>query len=219
MTAAPTSTDAQGPPLHALVLAAGASRRFGGVKALALIDGKPMLQWTIDALAEADVDGLSIVLGAHAAEIIPQIDTRGATLVSHEDWTHGMSASLRAGLAAVSAHDAGLLIALADQPDIGVDDYRRLIAAWRAEPDRPVAAAYANTRGAPCIIPAALRPGLLQLQGDQGARVLLRTLADVTEVPMELAARDIDTRDDWQAHLRAGTVPSSDQLTEPPSRD
>ena len=137
MTAAPTSTDAQGPPLHALVLAAGASRRFGGVKALALIDGKPMLQWTIDALTEAGVDGLSIVLGAHAAEIIPQINTRGATLVSHEDWTHGMSASLRAGLATVNAHNAGLLIALADQPDIGVDDYRRLIAAWRAEPDRP----------------------------------------------------------------------------------
>jgi molybdenum cofactor cytidylyltransferase len=219
MTAAPTSTDAQGPPLHALVLAAGASRRFGGVKALALIDGKPMLQWTIDALTEAGVDGLSIVLGAHAAEIIPQINTRGATLVSHEDWTHGMSASLRAGLATVNAHNAGLLIALADQPDIGVDDYRRLIAAWRAEPDRPVAAAYANTRGAPCIIPAALRPGLLQLQGDQGARVLLRTLAEVTEVPMERAARDIDTREDWQTRLCVGTMHSSGQLTEPPSRD
>ena len=123
-------------PLHALVLAAGASRRFGGIKALAPINGKPMLQWAIDALSNAGVDSLSIVLGAYAAEIGAGINTRGATVVRHEDWSEGLAASLRAGLASVESADAGLLIALADQPDIGIDDYQRLIAAWRAAPDR-----------------------------------------------------------------------------------
>ena len=205
-------------PLHALVLAAGASRRFGGIKALAPINGKPMLQWVIDALSNAGGDSLSIVLGAYAAEISEGINTRGATVVRHEDWSEGLAASLRAGLASVESADAGLLIALADQPDIGIDDYRRLIAAWRAAPDRAAAAAYAHTRGAPCIVPAAFRPALLHLHGDQGARVLLRTLAEVTEVPMDSAARDIDTRDEWQARVDEPPVPSSTQSSEPTTR-
>jgi len=205
-------------PLHALVLAAGASRRFGGIKALAPINGKPMLQWAIDALSNAGVDSLSIVLGAYAAEIGAGINTRGATVVWHEDWSEGLAASLRAGLASVESADAGLLIALADQPDIGIDDYQRLIAAWRAAPDRAAAAAYAHTRGAPCIVPAAFRPALLHLHGDQGARVLLRTLAEVTEVPMDSAARDIDTRDEWQARVDEPPVPSSTQSSEPTTR-
>ena len=205
-------------PLHALVLAAGASRRFGGIKALAPINGKPMLQWAIDALSNAGVDSLSIVLGAYAAEIGAGINTRGATVVRHEDWSEGLAASLRAGLASVESADAGLLIALADQPDIGIDDYRRLIAAWRAAPDRAAAAAYAHTRGAPCIVPAAFRPALLHLHGDQGARVLLRTLAEVTEVPMDSAARDIDTRDEWQARVDEPPAPPFTQSSEPTTR-
>ena len=205
-------------PLHALVLAAGASRRFGGIKALAPINGKPMLQWAIDALSNAGVDSLSIVLGAYAAEIGAGINTRGATVVRHEDWSEGLAASLRAGLASVESADAGLLIALADQPDIGIDDYQRLIAAWRAAPDRAAAAAYAHTRGAPCIVPAAFRPALLHLHGDQGARVLLRTLAEVTEVPMDSAARDIDTRDEWQARVDEPPAPPFTQSSEPTTR-
>jgi molybdenum cofactor cytidylyltransferase len=205
-------------PLHAVVLAAGASRRFAGIKALAPIDGKPMLQWVIDALSSAGVDGLSIVLGAYAAEISAGIDPRGASLVRHEDWTEGLAASLRAGLASVQSADAGLLIALADQPDIGIDDYRRLIAAWRAAPDKAAAAAYAHTRGAPCIVPAAVRPALLHLHGDQGARVLLRTLTDVIEVPMDSAARDVDTRDEWQARVNEPPVRPFTQSSELPTR-
>jgi CTP:molybdopterin cytidylyltransferase MocA len=177
-----------------------------------------MLQWVIDALSNAGADSLSIVLGAYAAEISAGINTRGATVVRHEDWSEGLAASLRAGLASVESADAGLLIALADQPDIGIDDYQRLIAAWRAAPDRAAAAAYAHTRGAPCIVPAAFRPALLHLHGDQGARVLLRTLAEVTEVPMDSAARDIDTRDEWQARVDEPPVPSFTQSSEPTTR-
>ena len=191
------------------MLAAGASRRFEGIKALAPIDGKPMLQWAIDALCAADIDGLTIVLGAHAAEIVSAIIPRGATFVLQEDWTEGMSASLRAGVASVSSPEAGVLIALADQPDIAETDYGRLITAWRAAPETPAAAAYAHTRGAPCIIPASSRSALLSLRGDQGARVLLRTLADVIEVPMPTATRDIDTREDWRSRLSKNNPPGS----------
>ena len=102
----------------------------------------------------------------------------------------------------VVAGSAAVLLALADQPAISAQDYGRLITAWREAPETPAAAAYANTRGAPCIIPAAFRSELLNLRGDQGARAVLRSLTAVTEVPIDSAARDIDTRDDWQALLR-----------------
>ena len=208
------------PRLDGLVLAAGASRRFGSPKQLALIDGVPMLQRVIETLREAlRLEGyyqddsatirlnkppMTIVLGAHAEAVlegvIEQLAPPHPAVLVCPDWEHGMAHSLRFGLAALEAvgPDApnAALVLLADAPYITTDDLRRLIDAWQVSPDVPAAAQYAETVGAPCVLPRAVWPELETLEGDRGAGAWLKTRlaanSPLTLVAMPRAAHDVD---------------------------
>jgi CTP:molybdopterin cytidylyltransferase MocA len=205
------------PGLHALVLAAGASRRYGSPKQLALIDGVPMLRRVLDTAVSVlppDAEGprVTVVLGAHAPAIRAAIDLRDVREVDCADWDSGMAHSLRCGLAALARHGheagaerrrpdrpspAAALVMLGDTPYIAAGDLRRLIDAWRASPEVPTAAAYDGTIGAPCIMPRAAWQEMITLEGDQGAGAWLRTRQAkgilITSVSVVDAARDIDT--------------------------
>ena len=88
-----------------VLLAAGAGSRFraagGGVKLLAPVDGRPLVEWALAALAAAPLGDRVIVLGAHADELLAAIDLHGARPVRNEHWERGMASSLQAGLAAL----------------------------------------------------------------------------------------------------------------------
>jgi CTP:molybdopterin cytidylyltransferase MocA len=204
------------PRLVGLVLAAGASRRFGSPKQLALIDGVPMLQRVIETAQAAlplDASGgeprsrITVVLGAHAEAVregvIEQLAPPRPNVVVCPDWERGMAHSLRCGLAALQApaRDAidegtaptAAMVMLGDTPYITADDLRRLIDAWSASAEIPAAAAYDGTVGAPCILPRTVWPEIMQVHGDRGAGAWLRTRGvQVTRVTIAGAAHDID---------------------------
>jgi len=90
----------------------------------------------------------------------------------------------------------------ADQWRVTTRDLARLV---RAAGRAPAAARYAGRAGIPAVFPARLRPRLLALSGDRGARTVLAT-GTFTEVPMPTAAHDLDTPADL-AHLRATRGP------------
>lgn len=203
----PVVADANRSGLHALVLAAGASRRYGSPKQLALIDGVPMLQRVIETAQAAlppDEHGsrITVVLGAHAPAIQAAIEFNDVQVIECPDWDSGMAHSLRFGLAALEALESGpdtpsaALVLLGDTPYITADDLRRLIDAWCASPETPAAAAYDGTIGAPCILPRAVWQEMMKLEGDRGAAAWLRgprgRKYGLILAEMSTAAEDVD---------------------------
>jgi CTP:molybdopterin cytidylyltransferase MocA len=99
-----------------IVLAAGAGTRAGGPKALLRMpDGTPWLELACRFLANSGCARVVAVLGA-AERIARPLVPPTAEVVVAADWQTGMSASLRAGLAAASG--GAVLITLVDLPEL-----------------------------------------------------------------------------------------------------
>ncbi len=185
------------PALHVIVLAAGASSRFGSPKQLVRIQGRPLLHRAVANALELAGHAVIVVLGAHAADLSPLLRHAPASIVVNRGWAEGIASSIRAGVQMLPASCDGVLLTLADQAAVTVDDLRRLAAAWRREPRQIVAARYDATLGVPAIFPRADFPSLASLRGDRGARDILRRSRDrVIGVEIANAALDIDTPED-----------------------
>ena len=190
-------------PLHALVLAAGGSSRLGQPKQQLRFRGSTLLRRAVTAAAAVCPDRVTVVLGPHAGELEASMRGLAAGVVINPDWRQGLSASLRSGLGAVPEDCGAVLITLCDQPLVGSRQLSGLVARWRVEPGRIAASAYADTLGVPAVFPRALFGELAGLEGDRGARSLLRRHAEqVQAVPVPEAACDVDTPADLKALRR-----------------
>ena len=185
-------------PIHgAILLAAGASTRLGRAKQLVEIGGEPLLRRAARALLASEPHDCVVVLG-HAADAMREVlDDLDVRCIVASDHARGLSASLRAGLAALDARCAGALIVLTDQPALDAAHLLALRDAWRTRPVRAVASAYAGVLGVPAVLPRAWFDELTALHGDVGARALLRDRAQhVVAIDAPALERDIDTPDD-----------------------
>jgi molybdenum cofactor cytidylyltransferase len=186
-----------GDRLYAIVLAAGASTRFGSPKQLVRIGGRPLLHTIVTRTAEVVGNALIVVLGAGAAELAPLLKHSPGSVVVNRQWREGLASSIRAGVARLPATCSGVLLVLADQATVTSHDLRRLAGTWRRRPQCIAAALYAGTTGAPAIFPRSTFTELAALRGDSGARSVLRRSVDrVVRVPMPAAELDLDTPED-----------------------
>jgi len=183
--------------LHAVVLAAGPSSRFGGPKQLLRLDGTPVIHQAAARAAAVAGHSVTIVLGANAKEIAPALRQSAATMVVNRDWEEGLASSIRTAVRCAPPRCDGLLLTLCDQVAVTSDDLRRLFAAWRRHPILIVAALYGGAPGLPAIFPRWAFSDLLELRGERDPRLLIRRSADrLVRVPMSNAGVDIDTPED-----------------------
>jgi CTP:molybdopterin cytidylyltransferase MocA len=194
VSARPGDDAAQAAPAAGLVLAAGEGRRFGGPKQLAVLDGRPLLEHALAALA--GLERVVVVLGAHADAVRAGAELGAAEVVVCADWADGMSASLRRGLDALAGAEE-VVIVLADQPFVTP----AVVARVRAAPGPAARAVYDGAPGHPVVIRRPLLERAGELRGDTGFRDLL---GDVPEVECSDLAepRDIDTLDDLEVVRR-----------------
>lgn len=186
--------------LYALVLAAGASSRFGSAKQLVRVAGRPLLHTAVTRAADVTGNALIVVLGAGAARLAPLLKHSPGSIVVNREWHEGLGSSIRAGVAKLPASCSGVMLLLADQAAVTADDLRRLAGTWRKQPQCIAAALYGGVSGVPAIFPRSAFRELGELRGDVGARALLRrNAARVVRVPMPSAAIDIDTPEDLLA--------------------
>jgi CTP:molybdopterin cytidylyltransferase MocA len=117
-----------------LLLAAGGGVRLGRPKALVDLDGQLLVERGTRMLAAAGCAPVVAVLGAAAERVLAVADLSAAhATVVAEGWPEGVGASLRAGLAALAATEAeAVVVALVDQPLVGAEAVRRLVAAMPA---------------------------------------------------------------------------------------
>jgi molybdenum cofactor cytidylyltransferase len=186
--------------LHAVVLAAGASTRFGSPKQLIRVAGRPLLHTAVTRAAEVVGNALIIVLGAGASELAPLLKHSPGSIVVNHHWREGIASSIRTAVARLPPACAGVMLVLADQAAVTADDLKRLAGTWRKQPQFVAAALYGGVCGAPAIFPRTTFRELSQLRGDTGARALLRRSTDrIVRVPMPSAALDVDTPEDLLA--------------------
>lgn len=185
------------PGLHAAILAAGASTRFGSPKQLVRLAGTPVLHQAIANASLVAGHSITVVIGANAREIGPALRQSAVSVVVNRDWEEGLASSIRAAVHAVPAGSEGLMLLLADQVAVTADDLKRLFAAWRRHPVLLAAALYGGAPGLPAIFPRWTFPDLLTLRGDRDPRLVIRRNVDqVVRVPMQNAAFDLDTPED-----------------------
>jgi CTP:molybdopterin cytidylyltransferase MocA len=192
-----------------ILLAAGSGSRLGQPKALVELGGETLAKRGVVLLRDGGADPVILVTGA-VPVTIPE-----ALAVHNPDWSTGMGSSLATGLRALAATDAGAaVVALADQPLVGAEAVRRLIAAYAD--GAPVAvAAYDGKPRNPVLIARDYWPAVLTMAtGDTGARPFLRAYAElVTHVECGDTGSpdDVDTAEDLARVRAAATVRSEEK--------
>jgi CTP:molybdopterin cytidylyltransferase MocA len=179
-----------------VVLAAGGGTRFAGAhhKLLTPLQERPLVLWAVDAAVEAHLDEVIVVTGA--VDLAHLLRHHDVTVVHADDWQDGQARSLQAGIAAAAerGHDA-VVVGLGDQPFVDPVAWRDVAATTAT----PVAAASFGGRLRPPVRIGRDAWPLLPTDGDEGARVLLRSRPElVTAVPCNGDPRDIDTVEDLQ---------------------
>jgi molybdenum cofactor cytidylyltransferase len=211
------------PRIAAVILAGGASRRFGSLKQLHRVDGCPLLARVTDVALSSEADEVVVVLGCAAEEIAGALEDRLVRLVVNPAWTEGMASSLRAGLAALAPEVGAALIILGDQVRLTAAEINAVLAGYWAGPKTArtaaatgvaAASAHSDRRPSPAVCPLiivpthrgrqghpvlfarALFPELLALAGDQGGRAVIRrhrASVATVEVTTDGVLADVDT--------------------------
>jgi molybdenum cofactor cytidylyltransferase len=183
------------------VLAAGRGLRFGGEipKPLLELGGRPLVLHAVDAARGSGLAPLVVVISDDRTAAVVSGTQAGEVLIVRNDAPErGISSSLHAALRGLGpdASIDGVVVGLADQPLVGSAAYRRVADAFSS--DAPLAVAtYGGVRGNPVLIGRAHWDEALALEGDEGARVLLRRHGAV-EVPCDGTGEptDVDTPED-----------------------
>lgn len=177
----------------AVILAAGASKRLGEPKQLLMLGGETLLERAVRAAHAAGCSPVIVVLGASAEVIQTECVFDDAIVVVNENWTEGMGSSVRAGVGAVQDLDA-CIVMTCDMPAVTAQHLRALMCSGEV-----TASSYFGKKGVPAYFPVEAFQSLMKLQGDSGAKDLLRSARFVELVGGEL---DIDTLEDL-ARMRA----------------
>ncbi|PTA50634.1 nucleotidyltransferase family protein [Shewanella morhuae] len=226
-----TSQESSAKRLLIVVLAAGQSQRFEGIKLAQRIpschafgtEELPIINSHITCLQQLDgltldrarpdahspqVAPLLIILGTHHHILQPLL----AELISRQPFdvminqqSHtGLASSVRlAASYALEQGFDGMLLTLADQVALGVDDYQQLISTWH-QTGKNVAAYYLDDVGVPAIFNASTLPLFTHLSGDRGAKPILKQQEKqgaLVTIPLPRAAIDIDTQADLASWL------------------
>jgi len=172
---------------------------MGRPKQLETWQGQPLLRHVAATALEAQLGPVIVVLGAHADVVRPVIEDLACVIATCPQWQLGIGASIRPGVAAALAAPAvgGVILLLADQPQVTASRLIELAVCHRTSGRPIVAARYAGTAGVPAYFARPVSDALLALPVSEGCKAVIRRRPhEVALVDMAEAAFDVDTPDD-----------------------
>jgi molybdenum cofactor cytidylyltransferase len=188
-----------------IILAAGASTRFGEPKQLLRLKDKCLLEWVLDAALNSELNRIVLVLGYAHQQILQALGEKSQhsklLVVINPQFKKGQSHSLRAGLLKVKNDFAAVMFLLGDQPMLNSATINILLERfWSAEKDVCVPF-YRGKRKTPVIFGRRFYTRLMGIKGDRGARQLIDKNPDrvlTVELDNPLCFFDIDTQQDFE---------------------
>ena len=187
------------PEIAAVILGAGRSRRMAPLNKLLVVDrsGKPMIARVVDNVLSSKARPVVVVTGHQAEQVMHALGGRPVRVVPAPDYADGLSASLRAGIAAVPPEAAAAIVCLGDMPLVTGRMIDRLLEAYDPDEGRLIVLpTFRGKQGNPMLWDRRFFPEILRITGDSGARFLLgQHLENVAEVEMsdDGVLRDFDT--------------------------
>ena len=174
--------------------------------------GKPMIARVVENVLASHARPVVVVTGHQAAEVQQALAGKPVRFAHAAEYALGLSASLKAGIAAVPEECDAALVCLGDMPQVAGRVLDRLLAAYDREESRLIVLpTFHGKQGNPILWDRRFFPEIMRLSGDSGARSLVGPHADVVaeiEVGEEAVLRDFDTIEALAA-LPAVSGPSS----------
>lgn len=189
----------------AVVLAAGAARRFGSPKLLMPFGESTVLGSVVRALASAGIDPIVVVAGTDVVGVQVALEGLPVEVVRNPKPDGGMLSSIQVGVAVLPATIARFLVVLGDQPRIRSEDVSHLVWEHGGCGKGIVVPTYGGKRGHPVVFAADFRGRILDLAGAQTLRDLMEAHRDdILEVGCgsDAYVSDIDTREEYEHELQ-----------------
>ncbi|MFV9552038.1 nucleotidyltransferase family protein [Algibacter sp. PT7-4] len=191
-----------------VILAAGSASRMGSIKQLLPYKDISLLQNAINQAVNSKANKVYCVLGAHAKTIQKRIISCSVGFILNPNWEKGLSSSIVSSmqyLQSLTPLPNGVLIMLADQPNVDTNYINNLIQLFNTHKSKVVVSAYKNLNGVPAIFPSVYYKELLNLKGDKGAKSFLNSNANniIRFIPKANKLVDIDTQEDYQNLIKS----------------
>ncbi len=154
-----------------VVMAAGNARRFGENKLAAQLQGKSLIQRTLETVPGEVFDDVAVV--TQYPEIMGLAEEFHFTAVRNEHPDYGISHTIELGLTELRGCD-GVMFLVSDQPLLRRESVAELVELWKRQPDKIAALGHGGVRGNPCLFPARFFPELLELREDHGGNTVIR---------------------------------------------
>lgn len=183
-----------------LVLAAGKSSRMKAIKQLVKINGKTLLDITLEKAKSVFPNDVFCVLGANSDKIKNEITTKNITFINNAGFKRGLSSSIVTGIEFLKKNNFNynvIFILLADQPSIEIEYLKSMVRLYKENPSKIVASNYKTKYGVPAIFPEKFFSELLLIEEDKGAKELMNNKNnDVICSEFKTNLIDIDTEED-----------------------
>jgi len=188
-----------------IILAAGMSQRFGRPKQLLKLNNKYLLEWVLDAALASRLDRVVLVLGHEHQKIIQALGPKAThprlQVVTNPRYQEGQSSSLQAGLLEIQVRSSSVMFLLGDQPLLKTATIDLMLDRFRHSKKDICVPVWRGKRGNPTIFSRAMYCNLMAIEGDIGARQIIRANPErVLSIKMDdpQCFFDIDSPKDYE---------------------